>query len=131
MIDCANEVYTRVATAVRAQFARVDCSGDYTKTPSVFPHVSVIEEDNAVLPRKTTGDTEMAQVTFNVNVYSNKQGGKKSECRAIMAVVDRAMYSMNALRTFMHPVPNLQNNSIYRLTAQYVVVTDGKLFYRR
>lgn len=131
MIDVESEVYTRVARAVRGRFARIDISDDYTKTPSVFPHVSVIEEDNSDVQRLTSDSGEMAQLVYNVNVYSNKTSGKKSEARAIMKVVDEVMRSMNALCTFRHPIPNMQNHSIYRLTAQYVLMADGKHFYRR
>ena len=131
MIDVAPEVNSRVATALRAEFPNIDVSDDYIRAPSRFPHVSVTEEDNSVIARRTTDGKEMARLVYHVNVYSNKSKGKKTEARKIMAVVDQTMASMNALRTFLHPVPNMQNHTIYRLTAQYVMDTDGKYFYRR
>ena len=31
MIDCENEVYTRVVTVLREKFPGIDLTGDYTK----------------------------------------------------------------------------------------------------
>ena len=131
MIDVAPEINTRVANALRAAFPNIDVSDEYIKSPSRFPHVSVTEEDNIDVAQFTTDSKQMVRLVFNVNVYSNKARGKKTEARKIMDVVDDVMHSMNALRTFMHPIPNKQNHTIYRLTAQYALSTDGKYFYRR
>lgn len=131
MIDCENEVYTRVVTVLREQFPGIDLTGDYTKAPSSFPHVSITQSDNAVIAERTTGTKEMAQVMFEVNVYSNLQPGKKTECKKIMKVIDEVLFSMNFRRIVLTPVPNMEDATIYRLTARYRVATDGQYFYRR
>ena len=131
MIDCENEVYTRVVTVLREKFPGIDLTGDYTKAPSSFPHVSITQSDNAVIAERTTGTKEMAQVMFEVNVYSNLQPGKKTECKKIMKVIDEVLFSMNFRRIMLTPVPNMEDATIYRLTARYRVATDGKNFYRR
>lgn len=131
MIDCENEVYTRVVTVLRERFPGIDLTGDYTKAPSSFPHVSITQSDNAVIAERTTGTKEMAQVMFEVNVYSNLQPGKKTECKQIMKVIDEVLFSMNFRRMVLTPVPNMEDATIYRLTARYRVATDGKNFYRR
>lgn len=131
MIDCENEVYTRVVTVLREKFPGIDLTGDYTKAPSSFPHVSITQSDNAVIAERTTGTKEMAQVMFEVNVYSNLQPGKKTECKKIMKVIDEVLFSMNFRRIVLTPVPNMKDATIYRLTARYRVATDGKNFYRR
>ena len=131
MIDCENEVYTRVVTVLREKFPGIDLTGDYTKAPSSFPHVSITQSDNAVIAERTTGTKEMAQVMFEVNVYSNFQPGKKTECKKIMKVIDEVLFSMNFRRIVLTPVPNMEDATIYRLTARYRVATDGKNFYRR
>ena len=131
MIDCENEVYTRVVTVLREKFPGIDLTGDYTKAPSSFPHVSITQSDNAVIAERTTGTKEMAQVMFEVNVYSNLQPGKKTECKKIMKVIDEVLFSMNFRRMVLTPVPNMEDATIYRLTARYRVATDGKNFYRR
>ena len=131
MIDCENEVYTRVVTVLREKFPGIDLTGDYTKAPSSFPHVSITQSDNAVIAERTTGTKEMAQVMFEVNVYSNLQPGRKTECKKIMKVIDEVLFGMNFRRMVLTPVPNMEGATIYRLTARYRVAPDGNNFYRR
>lgn len=131
MIDCENEVYTRVATVLREKFPGIDIAGEYVNAPSVFPHVSITQSDNAVISAKMTGSAEFAQVMFEVNVYSNKTEGRKSQCKSIMNAIDEVMFRMNFKRLALTPVPNMEDATIYRLVARYRVATDGKHFYRR
>lgn len=131
MIDCENEVYTRVARVLREKFPGIDIAGEYVNAPSVFPHVSITQNDNAVISAKMTGSAEFAQVMFEVNVYSNKTEGRKSECKSIMNAIDEILFRMNFKRLALTPVPNMEDATIYRLVARYRVATDGKHFYRR
>ena len=131
MIDCENEVYTRVATALRSQFSKIDISGDYTLVPAAFPHVSLWESDNSLDTRHTSDTKEMDSVTFTVEVFSNKVPGKKTEAKQIMNAIDSVMFSMNAERLSKLPVPNRENTNIFRYVARYRVLTDGTFFYRR
>ena len=73
----------------------------------------------------------MAQVMFEINVYSNKAEGKKTECKAIMKIIDDVLFSMNFKRQALTPVPNLEDATTYRLVARYRAMTDGTYFYRR
>lgn len=130
MIDPESEVYTKVAQTLRAEFSGINISSEYVNAPSSFPHVSFTLSDNVVVKRYTTDTSEMAQVMFEVNVYSNKSSGKKSECKKIMKKIDEVMFSINFRRTAYTPVPNMENTSIYRLVARYEGWTDGKKFYR-
>jgi len=131
MTDCENEVYTRVAKVLREKFPGIDIAGEYVNAPSSFPHVSITQSDNSVITEQTTGCAEMAQVMFEVNVYSNKTEGKKTECKSIMREIDKVLFSMNFKRLALTPVPNMEDATIYRLVARYRVATDGKYFYRR
>ena len=131
MTDCENEVYTRVATVLRDQFPGIDIAGEYVKAPSSFPHVSITQSDNSVVSERMTGSAEMAQVMFEINVYSNRTEGKKTECKTIMKVIDDVLFRMNFKRITLTTVPNLEDATIYRLVARYRVMTDGKYFYRR
>jgi len=132
MNDCENEVFTRIATVLRTEFPGIDLATEYVKSPSVFPHVSVVMADNSIIPeRHDTGRGETDLVMFEINIYSNKTKSKKSECKAIANVIDSLLYSMNFRRLALNPVPNMENASIYRIVARYRVATDGKYFYRR
>lgn len=133
MIDCENEVYTRLAKVLREKFPKIDIASEYVKSPSSFPHVSITQGDSYVPTElQDSGMKEnMAVVMFEINVYSNKTEGKKTECKKIVRTIDDELYSMNFRRTAMTPVPNLEDATIYRITARYRVATDGKYFYRR
>lgn len=133
MIDCENEVYTRLAKVLREKFPKIDIASEYVKSPSSFPHVSITQSDCYTLAELQDGGTKenMAVAMFEINVYSNKTEGKKTECKKIVKAIDDELYSMNFKRTAMTPVPNLEDATIYRITARYRVATDGKYFYRR
>ena len=36
MIDCENEVYTRIVRMLREEFPGINVAGEYTKTPSSY-----------------------------------------------------------------------------------------------
>ena len=134
MIDIENQVFDRVATRVREQFPGIFITGEYVNSPSSFPAVSLVEMDNAT--REVTIDSgsneNHANVMYEVNVYSNKTTGKKSECKAIIALIDEEMTAMGFVRSTLTPVPNEYDSSIYRMVGRYraAVSTDYKIFRR-
>lgn len=133
MIDVESKVYTPIAVALRDAFSGIFVSGEYVKAPSSFPHVSLVEMDNYTsADRLDTADEErFSTLMYEVNVYSNKTSGKKSECKKIICFIDDLMYKMNFKRLSLAPVPNMDDATIYRMTARYRVETDGENFYRR
>lgn len=133
MIDIEPEVFDTVKKRVMEAFPEVDMASEYVPYPSGFPHASVYEADNHVFAG-TQDSSHMerhAILMFQVDVYSNKVSGKKTECRKIMAVIDAAMADMGFTRTTMTPVPNMNDATIYRMTARYTVLADEKYNYRR
>ena len=134
MIDIENEVFNRVATRVREQFPDIFMTGEYVSSPPSFPAVSLVEMDNSV--RESTIDSgsneNHANVMYEVNVYSNKTTGKKSECKAIMALVDTEMTAMGFVRSTLTPVPNEYDSTIYRMVGRYraTVSTDYEIYRR-
>ena len=131
MIDCENEVYTRIARVLRDKFPGINIAGEYVNAPSSFPHVSITQSDNSVVSEQMTGSAEMAQVMFEINIYSNKADGRKTECKTIAKVIDDVMFRMNFKRMALTPIPNMEDATIYRIVARYRAMTDGKYFYRR
>ena len=132
MIDIENRVFTPIAKAVRAEFSGASVTGEYVRAPSKFPHVSITESDNYMtLQHLDSADAEKyATIMYEINVYSNKASGKKSESKAIMQIVDEMMLALNFTRIARTPVPNLEDSTIYRLTARYMAETDGTNIYR-
>lgn len=133
MIDPEDEVYTRVAEMLRAEFPGISVASEYVKSPSAFPHVSITMSDNYTIPEQQDSSMTENMVTamFTVNCYSNRTSGKKTECKKIMAAVNDLLCRMNFRRLVMTPVPNMEDATIYRITARYRVATDGKHFIRR
>ena len=118
MIDCENEVYTRIARVLRDKFPGINIAGEYVNAPSSFPHVSITQSDNSVVSEQMTGSAEMAQVMFEINIYSNKADGRKTECKSIAKVIDDVMFKMNFKRMALTPIPNMEDATIYRIVAR-------------
>ena len=134
MIDCENEVFNAVARMVQRAYPSAFISSEYIPTPSKFPFVSLIEMSNVAYDRtQSSGGLENhASLMYEVNVYSNKTSGKKSECRAIAALIDNELATLGFSRTMLQPIPNMDDATIYRMTGRYTaVISKDKAIYRR
>ena len=134
MIDIERLVFTRVAAVVRKQFPNIFITGEYVNSPSSFPAVSLVEMDNSI--RESTVDSgsneNHVNVMYEVNVYSNKTTGKKTECKEIIALIDNEMTAMGFVRSTITPVQNEFDSTIYRMVARYkaTVSVNHKIFRR-
>lgn len=133
MIDIENELFTEIANAVRAEYPAY-VSSVYVRKPPHFPAVSIIEMDNTV--RRDTQDSGLiegyADVMYEVNVYVNERVGAKAAARAIMGFIDGEFAKRGFTRSFMNPIPNMDDATIYRITARYrATASQGKIIYRR
>lgn len=134
MINVESEIFNIVAKAIRDAFPGAYVVGEYVKSPSRFPCVSIVEFDNTAYERtQTSGNLENhADLTYEVNIYSNKTSGKKSECRAIAALIDNELATLGFSRTMLQPIPNVDDATIYRILGRYRgVVSKDKIVYRR
>ena len=134
MIDIETEILNDVATRLREKFgAKFTVYGETVLTPSVFPCACIEESDNyAYSQSQDSGSNENhAEVVYDVNVYSNKQKGKKAQCKEILAVIDDYFTSIGFTRTIKNPV-SLDDATKYRLFARYsAVVSKNGMIYRR
>lgn len=134
MIDIENLVFDRVAKRVREQFPNIFIAGEYVMSPPSFPAASLMEMDNSI--RDDTVDSgsneNHANVMYEVNVYSNKTTGKKTECKSIIALIDKEMVDMGFVRQSLTPVPNEYDSTIYRMVGRYkaAVSSDYKIYRR-
>jgi hypothetical protein len=134
MIDVENEVFNTVATDVRTKYPDIYMVGEYVKTPPRFPCISLVEMDNQSYQKtEDSGSSENhASVMYEVNIYSNKTVGKKSECKALASLIDEQMLALGFARTMLQPIPNLDDATIYRMVGRYsAVISKNKDFYRR
>lgn len=131
MIDIEPYLFTKVKNAVPE---KVDCDTSYERTPSSFPRLTLIVEDNSVHTKTSdSGSIENhADIMVEVNTYSNKPTGKKKECKEIMAIADDVLCKLGLTRTYLKPTPNLEDPTVFRMTARYIGVVDkDKNIYRR
>lgn len=134
MIDIENAVFTTVATVVRDKYPNIHIVGEYVRTPPKFPSVSLIEMDNTGYEKtEDSGCVENhASVMYEVNVYSNKKVGKKSECKAIAALIDEQMSALGFARKMLQPIPNMDDATIYRMVSRYsAIISKDDVIYRR
>ena len=126
MIDIESMVVDSVYNAVKTQYPKCDVISEYNDTPSQFPCVQIVEADNYTYRRTQDNDlTEHhASVMYEVNVFSNKKTGKKTEAKAIAEIVDSTMQGMKFTRTLKQPIPN-KDKTIYRIVARYEAVVGA------
>ncbi len=135
MIDIENELFDKLRKSVLETYKGAYVTGSYEKTPPSFPCISIIEVDNRAFARTSSSDNveNHVEVMYEVNVYSNKSSGRKSECKGIIALIDEQMQRLGFSRIMLSPIPNEDTEvTIYRMVARYrAVISKEKVIYRR
>jgi hypothetical protein len=135
MIDYANTVFTTVATAVRDNHIGVTVIGEYVRKPSKFPTVTLDEISNVMVDtlEDSSNEEKFAGVTYRLQVFSNKQNGKKTEAREIFATADAEMRRMGFRRVSYTTTPEIYKSTVYEITATYeaIVSWEGYVYARR
>ena len=128
MIDIENDVFDYVAKALRTAFPGITVVSSFVEAPAQFPTVTLVEADNRILQRMRTNNIENAvSVMYEINIYSNKGVGKKSEAKSIANAVDGLFNDLGFTRTFREQIPNMKDATIYRIVCRYAAVVDSKL----
>lgn len=131
MIDIENMLFTKMKNDLPKT---VKTGTTYTTSQSEFPYVTLIVMDNSINERyiDSSGIENAVSIMVEVNVYSNKSSGKKEECKKLIKTIDDTLSGLNLVRTFCQPTPNLEDATIYRMTARYRATVDKDLIiYRR
>ena len=134
MINIESEIFNIVAKVVREKYPDIFITGEYVKIPPKFPCVSLIEMDNSAYTKTQSSDSveNHVELMYELNVYSNKKSGKKSECKAISSLIDNELAALGFSRTMLQPIPNMDDATIYRILGRYrAVVSKDKQIYRR
>lgn len=134
MLDYANEIFTNVAKAVRDNHVGTTVVGENTRKPSKFPTVTIDESENVMVDRleDSSKEEKFAGVTYRLQVFSNKQSGKKAEARAIFATADAEMRRMGFQRVTFTTTPEIYESTIYQINATYeAVVSAAGYVYKR
>lgn len=125
MIDIESVVYNTLHTAIKTEFPDCYISDLPPEMDAKFPFVTIREDSNRTY-RKSQDDAPTehhAIVVYEISVYSNKQTGRKQECKAIMDVADLTMQGMKFTRIQRHELPTI-DRTIMRLYARYEAVVE-------
>ncbi len=134
MIDYLNEIFTNVATTVREEHPGITITGEYTRQPSKFPTATLDEIENVAVDRleDSSDEEHFSALIYRLQVFSNKQSGKKAEARAIFATADGVLRRMGFRRITYSTTPEIYESTIYSITATYEAIAgaDGVMYKR-
>ena len=134
MIDYMNEIFTAVAVPVREAHPGVAVSGEYTRKPSSFPAVTLDETENVIVDalEDSSNEETYSGVSYRLQIFSNKIGGKKAEARSIFATADSIMRRLGFRRVGYTATPEIYESTIYSITAIYEAIIDvNGIIYKR
>lgn len=134
MIDYQNEIFTNVATEVRSTHEGTTVTGEYTRSPSKFPAVTLEETENINVGTldDSSHEEKYAGLTYRLQVFSNKTSGKKAEARAIFATADEVMRGMGFRRVTYSTTPEIYDSTVYSIIATYEAIVDvNGVIYKR
>ena len=134
MNDFLNEIFTLVAKKLRSAYADIFVTGEYTRQPSKFPAVTLDEIENVAVEEllDSSRQEKYSALTYRLQVFSNRESGKKAEARKIFATADQEMRQLGFRRISYTTTPEIYESTIYSITATYeaIVGTDGVMYKR-
>lgn len=124
MIDVSNEIFDAVAKDLRSIYKGIRVVGEYVATPTSFPCVTLDETSNYSVFLDSSQRSKYAQVIYRVQVFSNKNGGKRAQAREIYSRVDEKLQTLGLYCVTYTTTPEIYNSEIYSITATYRAVVD-------
>lgn len=121
MISIENQVINEIVTALSTGYPGTTVGSEYTRTTAKFPFVEVVEMDNSVYKAASylSQIEVMAQLTYEIQIFSNKKSGRKAECKKIAAIVDGVMESLGFYRMMLNQVLNYEDATVYRMVGRW------------
>lgn len=89
MSDVETQVYSWVSGHAKAAFPTLTCSSYMSATPDSYPY-ALIEQTDQYDVRRTLNSRhqhEAVHVTFEANVFSDAQPGRKAQAKAVMSSI--------------------------------------------
>ena len=134
MNDFLNEIFTLVAKELRNVHNGIFVTGEYTRQPSKFPAVTLDEIENvaALETLDSSRQENYSALSYRLQVFSNKENGKKAEARRIFATADQEMRQLGFRRVSYTTTPEIYESTIYSITATYeAIVGANGVMYKR
>lgn len=134
MIDIENQLFDLLTNKITSEFPEATVGNvNLENVPARFPFV-YIEEVDSYSPRRLRDSSDKpkyARVAYKVEIYSNREYGKKSECKKIGNYINDVMEELNFTRDGKHQDDNMTDRRLFRLVLTFTANTDGKYIYRR
>lgn len=134
MIDYENEIFTAVAKGVRSKHTGTSIKSEYVRSPAEFPTVALSEIENVNVNNliDSSHEEKYAGLGYRLQVFSNKEGGKKAEAKEIFKTADAILGGMGLRRVSYSTTPEIYNSTIFSITATYEAIIDvNGVIYRR
>lgn len=130
MIDFSNEIFNAVAKHLRSLYKGIQVKGEYVATPAKFPTVTIDEIGNIPTALDSASVSKYADVVYRVQVFSNKENGKRAEAREIYKSVDEKLMELGLFAKTFTTTPAIYNSEIYSITATYggIISRDGVIY---
>lgn len=135
MIDYEAEIVDMIAKGLYDEYGVkgiVVTSEPISTLQKIFPAVSVVERDNAILSRTRAMDNieNHAAVMYEIDIYSNLKEGKKQQAKEIAAKVNDILTSNNFTRIMSQPIDNIADPTIYRIKMRFRAIfgTHGQIY---
>ena len=129
------ELQTSIFTPVHEAYPECAMLNAFVSAPPKFPCVVIVLSDNGTTSsmRDSSGDDNFHDITLTIDVYSNLVTGKKTQTEAIMNMVRGVLLPMNFRQISCRPASNLNDATVYRLTATFTATVDNNntFYYRR
>lgn len=115
-----NGIYTYVRNAVKAVYPEAYVAGVDEPIPPVGLAVEITETDVRTPVQNVTldGQDEQWRVAYDVNVYSNKFEGQKTEAHDVMRVCEKAFRRLYFIEDSRITLQR-ENNRVTRMAARF------------
>lgn len=133
MIDISSELFELLKTKIEEKFkGKVKVSLETNGSPTQFPCVTIEEISNVPVHVDSSLFNRYARLSYRIQVFSNKENGKRNEARRIYSFIDTEMQKMRIRASTYSTRPNVYRSNIYQITATYEFVAreDGFIFTR-
>ena len=130
MIDIESLVFDTVYNALHSTYPDANITAGYDEQNAVFPAVVIRETGNSPLQSMATDECaeNYTRLTYEVEVFSDKQDTGRSECKELLCAADDAMQSMKFRRVHLNRPLNI-NRTLWRQYARYEVIVGKPVTY--
>jgi hypothetical protein len=128
MIDIENLVFDTVFNQLSVLHPEANITVGYDEKIASFPTIMVRQVNSQPYRDSATDDCSEnhARVTFEIEVYSDKETTGRTECKDILADADEIMQSMKFRRIHLNRPLNV-DRTLWRQYARYeVIVAKGR-----